>query len=217
MAYSDTTEIGGHTTGAVYEVAPLDQAIPQAEAAGLGDRALVFTGIVTRYTPILRTHIYDERRLRPPLEPEDVLQDVFLKVWRKLHTFQPERASLQTWLKAITTNATTDLLRRENVRRHTNVGLVPEAQNAFWSNSQSAQPPIEQHETSVVIREALDEIPRAQSQALFMFALGFSDGEIAKRQAVSPGTAKGRLRLGKTAMRREFAARGFEDSSQLAT
>lgn len=47
---------------------------------------------------------------------EEVVQDVFTRVWRHADTFDPERASFRTWLYGIARNAIIDLKRRGAVR-----------------------------------------------------------------------------------------------------
>src|SRR5215203_7019074 len=43
---------------------------------------------------------------------EELLQEVFLKVWRSSHTFDPSRGSFSTWLYRVTRNCVLDLYRR---------------------------------------------------------------------------------------------------------
>src|ERR671932_1700380 len=47
---------------------------------------------------------------------EEVVQDVFTRVWRHADSFDPERASFRTWLYGIARNAIIDLKRRSAVR-----------------------------------------------------------------------------------------------------
>src|ERR671936_2997144 len=51
------------------------------------------------------------RILKDRSEAEDVLQDVYVTVWRKAATFDPGRASPITWMVAIARNRSTDRLR----------------------------------------------------------------------------------------------------------
>src|SRR5215831_727807 len=51
------------------------------------------------------------RILNDKSEAEDVLQEVYLTVWRKAASFDPERASPITWLVAIARNRSIDRLR----------------------------------------------------------------------------------------------------------
>jgi RNA polymerase sigma-70 factor (ECF subfamily) len=52
---------------------------------------------------------------------EEVVQDVFTRVWRHADSFDPERASFRTWIYGIARNAIIDLERRRSVR----FGLAP--------------------------------------------------------------------------------------------
>jgi RNA polymerase sigma-70 factor (ECF subfamily) len=47
---------------------------------------------------------------------EELVQEVFFKVWRSAHTFDPSRASFSTWLYRVTRNAALDLYRK-NIHR----------------------------------------------------------------------------------------------------
>src|SRR6516164_1610241 len=57
------------------------------------------------------------RILNDRTEAEDVLQDVFVTVWRKAASFDPGKASPITWLVAIARNRAIDQLRSSAVRR----------------------------------------------------------------------------------------------------
>ena len=47
---------------------------------------------------------------------EEVVQDVFTRVWRHAESFDPGRASFRTWIYGITRNAIIDIERRRAVR-----------------------------------------------------------------------------------------------------
>src|ERR671939_1226237 len=49
-------------------------------------------------------------------QAEELVQDVFTRVWRKADSFDPERASFRTWLYGIARNAIIDLKRRGAAR-----------------------------------------------------------------------------------------------------
>src|SRR6195256_2922690 len=59
------------------------------------------------------------RILNDRSEAEDVIQDVYLTVWRKAGSFDPSRASPITWLVAIARNRAIDRLRATNTTRRT--------------------------------------------------------------------------------------------------
>src|SRR5215207_3345396 len=47
---------------------------------------------------------------------EELVQEVFLKVWRSSHTFDPSRGSFSTWLYRVTRNCALDLYRKRSYR-----------------------------------------------------------------------------------------------------
>jgi RNA polymerase sigma-70 factor (ECF subfamily) len=83
-------------------------------AAVLAGSEAAFAQLVERYRDRLFRLL--GRYCRDPIEVEDLAQDVFLKVFRKLHTFQGDSA-FYTWLYRIAVNAATDRLARASHRR----------------------------------------------------------------------------------------------------
>ncbi len=65
------------------------------------------------------------RILRDIAEAEDVLQDVYMTVWRRAETFDPGRASPITWLVAIARNRSIDRLRSSANARRTRRSTTP--------------------------------------------------------------------------------------------
>ena len=62
----------------------------------------------------------------PHLNHEDVAQDVFETAVRRLHTFRPERGSLQGWLYGVTRNVVSNARRRARLRRFFGLHQIPE-------------------------------------------------------------------------------------------
>jgi RNA polymerase sigma-70 factor (ECF subfamily) len=77
-------------------------------AAQAGDER-AFRRLVDPFHRALEVHCY--RMLGSPHDAEDVVQETFLRAWRALERFEP-RASIQTWLYRIATNACLDELER---------------------------------------------------------------------------------------------------------
>ncbi|MGX6647089.1 RNA polymerase sigma factor [Maricaulaceae bacterium MS644] len=80
-----------------------------AHGVGRGDRDAVAT-LTARCLPLVTG--LAARTLRDPIEAEDVSQDTFLRVWRKIGQYQPERARLETWVARIALNLCYDRLRK---------------------------------------------------------------------------------------------------------
>lgn len=83
------------------------------------------------------------RILRDRIEAEEIMQEVFVRVWTKASRFDPALASERTWLIALTRNAAIDRLRSGKRRPPTEeidpetVSDAPTPENAAW-NSQIA-------------------------------------------------------------------------------
>ncbi len=66
--------------------------------------------LIDRYTPLLYNLV---ARLTTQNNAPDILQEVFIKVWKNLNKFDSSKASFKTWIFTITKNTTTDFLRKK--------------------------------------------------------------------------------------------------------
>ena len=125
---------------------------------------------------------------------EDLVQDVFLKIWRSAGGYKAERASVRTWVLSIVHHRGIDQIRSTASRRRTQDKIeasAPKTQpsEAFaetWRNSQRDQ-----------VREALGTLPPEQLKILELaYFSGYTHMEIAEILDIPLGTVKGRMRLG---------------------
>src|SRR4030095_16777883 len=80
----------------------------------LGDRS-AFSQLFDRYNQLalnLAARVLNERH-----EAEDVVQEVFLQVWRDASSYQQERGNVSTWIVAIARSRAIDKLRSRKARR----------------------------------------------------------------------------------------------------
>lgn len=68
-----------------------------------------FKILMDRYTPILFNFT---ARLTNRNDAEDIVEEIFIKVWKNINHFDSSRASFKTWIFTIAKNATTDFLRK---------------------------------------------------------------------------------------------------------
>lgn len=132
------------------------------------------------------------RLLGNPGEAEDVVQDVYLNVWRKAGLFDAGRASPITWLAVMTRNRAIDRLRR---RRGEEVGV--EAADEISDDSASAFEIAASAQDGARLHLCLDELddrPRAVIRSAFLD--GHSYSELASREGVPLGTMKSWIRRG---------------------
>jgi RNA polymerase sigma factor (sigma-70 family) len=69
-----------------------------------------FKEIIDEYTPLLYSYAI---RFVGKSEAPDLVQEIFIKVWKNLKKFNPEKAGFKTWIFTIARNTITDYLRRK--------------------------------------------------------------------------------------------------------
>lgn len=126
-------------------------------------------------------------------ESEDVLQDVYVSVWRKAATFDPSKASPITWAATIARNRAIDRLRARPARAHVPVEAAHDladdapAQDAGLMQSQDAQR----------LAAALATLePRHAAAIRACYFEGITYDELAARESVPVGTLKSWVRRG---------------------
>lgn len=132
------------------------------------------------------------RYCRDQVECEDLAQDVFLKVFRKLHTFQGD-SQFFTWLYRIAVNAATDHLARASTRR---LKLVEddEAFDARTARVDDPSAPLVAAETAAAVRAIVDALPEKFRTILVLREFeDLSYTEIAEVLQIQIGTVESRL------------------------
>lgn len=137
------------------------------------------------------------RLLRDESEAQDVLQEVYLSVWRNARSFDASRASPVTWLATIARNRSIDRLR---VRQRPNEDL--EAANDVADESPSSLQVLEVEEEESRLRHCLEELElRARSAIRAAFFDGATYPQLAKSEGVPLPTMKSWIRRGLISLR----------------
>lgn len=128
------------------------------------------------------------------LMADDIAQEVIIKIWNKAHTFNPQAASLNTWVFTIARNARIDYLRKNG--RHQS-DIDPEF---IWDNlvDENADPfrDVQRSKDNEMIQKGLAELPNEQRQVLVKVYLeGKTHIEAANELNIPLGTIKSRMRL----------------------
>ena len=154
-----------------------------------GDEA-AFGQLVERYKE--RVFRLLGRYCRDAVECEDLAQEVFLKVFRKLHTFKHD-SQFFTWLYRVTVNAATDHISRASSRR---LRLVEDTEifERGDEGRESPTAPLEKEEAGKVTREIVQQLPEKFRTILVLREFeGFSYTEIAEILEIQLGTVESRL------------------------
>jgi RNA polymerase sigma-70 factor (ECF subfamily) len=137
---------------------------------------------------------------------QDVVQDVFLRVWRRPEAYNPSRGDLGTYLRLMGRSRALDLWREGQVRGRAAERFKLTGMPAEPRVEEQPEPVFERGEDGVAVREALGQLPETQREALVLaYWGGLTADQIAQRVHVPLGTAKSRIRLGLARLRAEFA------------
>src|SRR5579871_4488538 len=100
-------------------------------------------------------------------EAEDLTQDIFLKIFKSLETFD-RRANFQTWLISVSRNLCIDHYRSVRKERETIDREVDASSLAPVSNTQGQMAMMEQRDRVELLREALNALPKTLRTAVLM-------------------------------------------------
>jgi RNA polymerase sigma-70 factor (ECF subfamily) len=135
---------------------------------------------------------------------EDLTQDVFLKLFKSLDTFD-RRANFQTWLISVSRNLCIDHYRSVRKERETVNRDIDPAELAPVSADTSAYALLETRYRVQMLREALDKLPPPLRTAVMMRDIQeFSYQEIATKLKLPEGTVKSRINRGRTELARQI-------------
>lgn len=139
-------------------------------------------------------------------DAEDILQEVFIQVWKSASTYQPALGSPKTWLVRLAHNRAIDLLRskrhrqkqmevREGVEESGMDMQEAHAEDGTWNQTVA-------REQTGFISTALSRLPREQQILIELaFLQGYTHQEIARNTGLPLGTVKTRIRSAMQALR----------------
>jgi RNA polymerase sigma-70 factor (ECF subfamily) len=128
---------------------------------------------------------------------EDLVQEVFLAVWRNAGRFDPERGTARSWILQIAHFRLLNELRRRSRQPE----IVPDPEGLVLSGFPTNDPePAEtawKQDRRAVLKSALEELPPPQREALGLaFFDDLTQEQVAAELGVPLGTAKTRIRSG---------------------
>ncbi len=159
------------------------------------DRAMA--SLFDRYSKVVYSVAL--RVLRDPSTAEDILQEVFMQIWRNPESFVATRGSLGGWLAVVARNRAIDTLRRKKPMDQ--VDDMSLASNYNLANE------AERNSLMEKARSVIYKLPTEQRKTLEMaFFDGLTHSEIAEMTGDPLGTVKTRIRSALTTLRKAFTA-----------
>lgn len=179
-----------------------------ADALGAGEEA-AYEALIHRFEQPVFGVV--SRLLDDPVDAPDVVQEVFIKIFRNIGNFRGE-SSLKTWIYRIAVNEARNHRRWFGRHRARELSLEPADTESAGLTDWLADPspnPFEErldHEVQALVEEALQKISSTYRTALVLREVEeLSYDEIAGILDISLGTVKSRIMRGREALRKELS------------
>ncbi|WP_235494458.1 sigma-70 family RNA polymerase sigma factor [Geodermatophilus sp. Leaf369] len=128
---------------------------------------------------------------------EDVLQDVFLTVWKSPHAFDTARGSFASWLLAMVHHKAVDAVRREESHRRRQTRVEDDLRLTEPVSHRDVEDEAWDRVVSERVRSALQALPAPQREALTLaYYGGYTQREVAALTGTPLGTVKTRMLAG---------------------
>ncbi len=150
-----------------------------------------------RYSPMVYSVAL--RVLKDSGEAEDVVQEIFVRVWKNPAAFVSGKGSLGGWLVVVARNRAIDTLRRRRPSDPIELFSLPSSTNLASEAERSV--------LMQKIRVAMHELPVEQQKSVELaYFEGLSHSEIAQQTGDPLGTVKTRIRLALLSLRKVLTA-----------
>ncbi|MBP3952887.1 RNA polymerase sigma factor [Bacillus suaedae] len=151
-----------------------------------------------RYERILFSFIY--RFVKDSGLTEEIMQDLFLKLWKQKSMYDSTKGSFSSWLLTLARNAAIDALRKQ---KKTEYGLLERDQR---EDPENIEKKVVQKEENDTIHEAMSTLPNDQQTIVKLFYFeGHTQKHIADTCQIPLGTVKGRIRLALKHLRKKLS------------
>ena len=135
---------------------------------------------------------------------QDVVQDVFLGLWRDPSRFDATRGPIGHYLRMVARSRALDVLREAQVAGRAKDRMLSLAKSEEEPAELRPAVAAERHARSVVVRRALMRLPEVQREAIVLaYWGGLTAEQIAANSSTPVGTVKSRIRLGVLTLREQ--------------
>jgi RNA polymerase sigma-70 factor (ECF subfamily) len=149
------------------------------------------------------------RVLRDDAVAEEIVQEVFLRLWNEPERYDPERGSLRSFLLAMTHGRSVDALRAESSRRQRE---EREARAAGGGSGYDVAREVSDQAVAAQVRDVVGTLPVDERRAVELaYFGGHTYKEVAAILGQPEGTVKSRIRAALRRMHSELSATGVSD------
>ena len=135
--------------------------------------------------------------LRDPSLAEEATQDIFLNLWLKAASYNPERGAPKSWFMSVAHHRIVDVIKSRKRRLQSSNSAPHELLDLHPTAGDSTEDAAHRNIARDEILEVLGQLPEEQRRVLVMaYFEGYSQSEIASRLGEPLGTVKTRARLG---------------------
>jgi RNA polymerase sigma factor (sigma-70 family) len=140
--------------------------------------------LYNNYAPALLGVIL--RRVKCQSASEEILQNVFLKIWLHIELYSPEKSGLYTWMHTVARNEAIDYVRSKEAKNKRLTSFIGEMEtNGSF---------IEQSSIRSDFQKSLSMLAHSERVIIELFYIGFSCKEIAALRQMPEGSVKTKMR-----------------------
>jgi len=121
---------------------------------------------------------------------EDILQEVFVKIWNNFSNYDTTKGRLFTWMLNITRNLTIDTLRSKGYKKQAKISSDENSVSNFTDDSRVA----ERFDAMDIKKQLVNLKPEQRSIIDLAYFNGYTQDEISKEMGIPLGTVKTRMR-----------------------
>ena len=176
------------------------------ERIGRGDQS-AFSALYDRLSRPLYSLAL--RMLGDAGDAQDALQDIFLQIWSRAATYNPEQSTVFSWTVLLTRSRVIDRLRarKRRLRVVDSATGDEDADVADASTMESAADTADKNDEAARVRSVLNNLPSEQREAIELAFFGhLTHHEIAARLGEPLGTIKARIRRGLLKLRERLGS-----------
>ena len=160
-----------------------------------------FQKLFEHFAPLVKAYAFKTTELsKAEILAEELAQETMIKVWKKAHTFNSDKAAASTWIFTIARNTRIDLIRRYSKQWDANNSEFDEniftADDIWPDQANGVYQQVETSHNNKKILESINGLPLEQLTVIqTIFLDGFTHSEAASQLKIPLGTVKSRVRL----------------------